>query len=307
MIREIVMRALSLLAPSEAALGLLHRAGRPYARRLVDTPGGPVAYAEAGSGPHVVVALHGTLTVLDDMLLALDGRLDGFRLIAFDRPGFGATGRRLLADAGVLRQARRLNHALDALNVGRAVLLGHSFGAAVATAMAMLAPKRALGVVALAPLVMPEVRLEHVLFGPRGIPIWGQAYSAVRHGGLDHALLPILWRAMFLPQAMPEAAAASLPFNLAGEAGATSRVGEDCLAAGPDLIAILANAPLLQKPVEVLGGGADLVINNALHGQMLAALAPRGRFCLLPGVGHMIHHAAPERVARAVAEVMATA
>ena len=43
-----------------------------------------------------------------------------------------------------------------------------------------------------------------------------------------------------------------------------------------------------------------LVVNNAVHGRLLACLAPKGRYTQLPGVGHMIHHAAPDRVIEAI-------
>ncbi len=284
---------------------LLARRGSPFERRFVTIDDTGLAYAERGAGEDVVVLIHGTLTALDDMLLALADPLRGRRLLAFDRPGFGLSPRRGALDAGVARQADLLNRALDVLGICRAILVGHSFGAAVALAMAMAAPERALGVVALAPLVMPEWRLEHLLFAPRGAPVAGGWLSGWSHGGVDRRLLPTLWRGMFLPQTMPARLEAVFPFALAGAARATRHVGEDCVAAGPDLLAMLMRAPSFPRPLSVLGGSADLVVNNRLHGQVLAGLTPRGRFTLLPGLGHMIHHAAPEAVAQAVAAVEA--
>ncbi len=294
------MSPLAALAPVSGE-GLLGRPGRPFTRQFVKTDDGAIAYARVGTGDRLVVLVHGVLTALDDMLLALADHLPGCQIIALDRPGFGQSPRRTGLDAGVLRQARRLNQALEALRLGPAVLVGHSFGAPVSLAMAMAAPDRFHGVVSLAPLVLPEARLEQLLFGPRGAPVLGGWLSGWRHAGVDQKLMPLLWRAMFLPQAMPPRLEADFPFALAGGAGATRWVGEDSLAVGPDLIALLAGAPRLETPLHVLGGSADLVVNNLLHGQLLAALAPRGRFTLLPGLGHMIHHVAPQTVAEAVA------
>jgi pimeloyl-ACP methyl ester carboxylesterase len=133
--------------------------------------------------------------------------------------------------------------------------------------------------------------------------VWGAALSEALHHGMDRGLLPMLWRAMFLPQIMPDEMGSRFPFALAGEAEATVRIGEDCLAAGLDLLTLLTMAPALATPLVVLGGAKDVVINNRLHGQVLATLAPSARFCLLPEVGHMIHHVAPESVAQAVEDV----
>lgn len=281
---------------------LLRRPGRPVGRQKIEVDGGAIAFADRGEGDVAIVLVHGVLTTLDDMVLALSDHLPDRRIIAFDRPGFGRSARRTSGDAGVLRQAERLNAALDALKIDTAVLVGHSFGGPVALAMAMAAPARALGVVALAPLVTPELRLEHMLFGPRGIPILGGWISGWSHAGLDEALLPLLWRTMYLPQTMPRTVEAEFPFALAGEAGAITRAGEDCLAAGPDLLTLLARAANFEPPLHVLGGSADLVVNNLLHGRALAAVAPRGRFTLLPGVGHMLHHVAPDVVSKAICE-----
>ncbi|WP_297509992.1 alpha/beta fold hydrolase [uncultured Caulobacter sp.] len=274
--------------------------GGEVARAFLEVGGHALAYAEVGQGRPLVL-IHGTLTTLDDMALALSDLLaPGRRLIAVDRPGFGRSGRDRLSGAGIFAQARGLWRGLDQLGVERPIIVGHSFGASVAVAMAVLRPAAVAGVVALAPLVIPEWRLEHLIFGPRAWPGSGDLLAATAHAGLDRGLLPILWRAMFLPQAMPPSMTRAFPFDLAGEAAATMRIGEDCLAVGPELLALLARVGALDVPLEILGGDSDLVVNNTLHGRLLAALAPRARFSPLPGVGHMIHHAAPEVVAAAV-------
>lgn len=276
----------------------------PMQRRFVEIGGQPLAYAETGEGPPVVL-IHGTLTALDDMALALfDPLRRRHRVIAVDRPGFGLSGRDWFSGAGVLRQAWRIGQALDRLDVQRPVVVGHSFGGAVAVAMAALRPESVAGVVSLAPLVLPELRLEHWIFGPRAWPGSGAWLAATAHESFDQALLPVLWRGMFSPQPMPAAVERRFPFELAGAADATMRVGEDCLAAGPDLMTLLALMSSLRVPLEVLGGDQDLVVDNHRHGRLLAALAPRGRFTALPGVGHMIHHAAPERVVQLVGCMM---
>lgn len=280
------------------------RRGCEVARRFVEVDGQPLAYVDEGEGPAVVL-IHGTLTALDDMVLALLAPLrPHHRVIAVDRPGFGHSGRERLTGAGVLRQAAIVSEALDQIGVERPVIVGHSFGGAVAVALAALLPETA-GVVALAPLALPEWRLEHWLFAPRASPGLGPAATAFAHATWDQALLPMLWRSMFLPQSMPDQVERDFPFALAGAAPATQWVGEDCLAAGPDLLALLAMAPTLAPPLEVIGGDADIVVNNALHGRMLARLAPKGRFTQLPGVGHMVHHAAPDSVVEAIGRLSA--
>ncbi|GGC93777.1 hypothetical protein GCM10010994_59450 [Chelatococcus reniformis] len=56
-------------------------------------------------------------------------------------------------------------------------------------------------------------------------------------------------------------------------------------------------------PVRVLAGTHDLVVNNHLHGAKLPHLMPAASIEWLDGLGHMLHHFAPEAVACAVEEL----
>lgn len=266
-----------------------------------------VAYREVGEGASVVL-IHGHLTTLEDMSLALEAQLrPGRRLIFFDRPGCGQSIRRRGLDAGVARQAQHLWSALDALGVEQPVLVGHSFGATVAIAMALRRPAATGGVVAVAPIVAPEFRLEHLLFTPRALP--GSELGLISAGRRlgDLGLLPLLWRAMYLPQAVPEAVLERFPFALAGDDAAIRFVGEDSTAAAADLAGLLLQAPWCAAPVTILGGDADLVVDNRRHGALLEALMPKARLQICPGLGHMLHHFASERIARAVEDLEASA
>ena len=73
--------------------------------------------------------------------------------------------------------------------------------------------------------------------------------------------------------------------------------------AGLDLARLLAAAQHCPTPVRFMGGDRDLVVRNGRHGRLLAALMPKADYVGLPGLGHMIHHFAPERVADAVVDL----
>jgi pimeloyl-ACP methyl ester carboxylesterase len=45
-----------------------------------------------------------------------------------------------------------------------------------------------------------------------------------------------------------------------------------------------------------MSGSSDFVVAPQLHAVPFAAAVPRAKLVILPGVGHMLHHAAAERV-----------
>ncbi|WP_369062269.1 alpha/beta hydrolase [Caulobacter sp. 73W] len=279
---------------SEATL--LERTGQLEPRRHVDLePGLRLAYADRGQG-RTVVLLHGLLTTLEDMMLALGPALDRRRVLAFDRPGLGQSRRRRGLDAGVARQAQHLWAALDKLQVRKPLIVGHSFGATVALAMAMRRPDDTAGVVALAPIVSPEPRLEHAIFAPRGFAFSEFGLVQACRYVSDRLLLPLLWRAMYLPQPMPPAVEETFPFALAGSDRATLFTGEDSFAGIADLYGLLRDAPACRTPIEILTGDQDAVVDYRRHSAMAAEILPKADLHVSPGLGHMLHHFAPERI-----------
>ena len=267
--------------------------GRPNQadRRIARGSGGRgIAYVEAGSGPDLVL-IHGALMTLEDMWLGPMTALSRhFRVIAVDRPGHGASDRVRFSDGSAWDQAAILHDALQGLGLHKPVVLGHSFGGAVALSYGMSFPDEVAGIVAVAPICFPELRLEQILFGPRAVPIAGDALAYTLGQVTDAALLPLLWRAMFLPQAMPERFAAEFPFQWARRPAPMIANAEDAAAMWTGLSRSALSYPTCKAPVHVLGGDSDLVVNNFFHGQNAAALIPGGRFDLVGGAGHMLHH-----------------
>ncbi len=265
---------------------------------FIQTPDGPIRYAQAGEGPDVVL-IHGAMTSVEDMVLGpFDALAQRFRVTAFDRPGYGATTRERLRGAPS-SQAAHLLAAMHALDLGAAVVIGHSFGGAVAMAMALSAPERLGGVLAISPIVFPELRLEHLLFGARAIPFAGEAIGYGPGRWMDAALLPILWPAMFAPQIMPPRFAAHYPFALASRPGPMLALGEEAVLALPDLAANAPRYRACKVPVEVFAGSRDWVTPPWGQATGLARAVPGAKLTVLPGLGHMVHHFAAHDVVEA--------
>jgi pimeloyl-ACP methyl ester carboxylesterase len=115
-------------------------------RRSVELAHGPLAYAEAGHGPNVVL-LHQTPRSSDEYrdvlpLLAAAGR----RAIAVDTPGFGGSAP-LSAAPSIDAWATAILTGLDNAAIDRCALVGHHTGGVIAVALAELAPARVAALV----------------------------------------------------------------------------------------------------------------------------------------------------------------
>ncbi len=60
----------------------------------------------------------------------------------------------------------------------------------------------------------------------------------------------------------------------------------------------------LAAPTVIMTGDRDMVVAPRRHAFAFAAAVPRAKLVVLPGVGHMLHHVAAERVIAEIEEVI---
>ena len=65
--------------------------------------------------------------------------------------------------------------------------------------------------------------------------------------------------------------------------------------------------PDIKVPVEVLHGTADMLVWSSIHSEPLARAIPDATLTLLPGTGHMPHHAVPDEITDAIHRAFARA
>lgn len=129
----------------------------PLIHHDVQTRGGRVHVAEAGTGP-VLVMLHGGgpgASGVSNYLQNLGALTQHFRVVLPDQPGFGESYRPtqddLDADSITQITVDAIFEALDHLDIDAFHLLGNSLGGAAAVAMAQQRPNRVSRLVLMAP------------------------------------------------------------------------------------------------------------------------------------------------------------
>jgi pimeloyl-ACP methyl ester carboxylesterase len=106
----------------------------------------------------------------------------GIRALAFDLKGHGLSGKPLgTAHYTLPSLARHVTDVLDALELDRVVLVGHSMGGAISLRLALDAPERVAGLVLPAPIGFGAVSWMHLIpwLAPRPVE-WAMPYLAFR-------------------------------------------------------------------------------------------------------------------------------
>lgn len=253
-------------------------------------------YEIAGSGPDLVL-IHGASGSLRDLTFTLRDQLtDRYRVIVVDRPGLGHSEG--LDDQSLKAQARAIKAGVAALGVTDPVVLGQSYGGAVALAWALDGGPRALVLVGSPSLPWPGdldiwYRVTSTALGRAvAVPL---ASAYVPDGYVRSATA-----AVFAPDPVPPGydAFLGLPLTLRRETLAANTAQVNALRA--ELVAMEPRYGALSLPVELIHGSADTIVPLAIHSGPLADLLPNVRLTVIDGAGHMPHHAHAAEVIAAI-------
>lgn len=288
-------------------------ARNPPEGQIVTVEGREVHVVVRGNGPDIVL-IHGAGGSSRDFTFDLADRLAGsYRVFVVDRPGFGWServtdnleGPWTTTSESPLEQARHLADAVRQLGAERPIVLGHSFGGAVAMAWALEA--RPAGVVILSGATMPW---------PGGID-WTYRVLGSLPGGaalppLVSAFLPRDYvdgtlEAVFRPQPVPDGYLNRAGVMMATRTATLRANARQVAALRPHVVEMSERYGSVNVPVEILHGTADNTVYAEVHAEPLAGLLPNATLTLLDGIGHMPHHSVPGDVIAAIDRVASRA
>jgi pimeloyl-ACP methyl ester carboxylesterase len=256
-------------------------------------------YLESGAGTPVVL-LHGNGSMIEDFVCSgvMDHAASGFRFIAFDRPGFGHSERPDGRAWGPSEQANLLLDALARLGVERPIVVGHSWGALVAVAMALARPDDVAGLVLMSGYYYPVPRAPAII-ASAAFPFGGDALRyAVRRMAAPDTL-----RRVFAPCIVPERFKRVYPLALAMRASQMKAVDEEAAMLPHAARALCRAYRDVSVPVHLIAGSDDRIVDTDLHSVRLHRELGTSTFHCVPGCGHMVHHAATETVISAIGSI----
>ncbi|MBD3803461.1 MAG: alpha/beta hydrolase [Thioclava sp.] len=226
-----------------------------------------------------------------------------YRVFVPDRPGFGWSDP--LEGDSITAQAELLQRAVVEAGARDPIVLGHSYGGAVAIAWAVTRPGT---LSALVPVAAPSQTWEDPLPALYQItaPPLGQAIAVpLISAWTPPDLLRSEVASVFEPQDMPDGYAEWFGPGMTLRAR-TMRVNARQRASLKDEIAaLIPHYPDLDLPVISLHGSADMIVGEQIHAVPFTRQVPGAELVSLPGVGHMLPHVALEETVAAVDRVAA--
>ena len=274
----------------------------PPRGRFLEVDGVRLHYLERGAGPPVVL-LHGNVVSAEDYVSSgvLERIAERHRVVAIDRPGFGYSDRPHGTLWTPAAQAELLPGAFAQLGLDRPVVVGHSWGTLVALALALDHPETVGGLVLLSGYYKPTVRVDVPLVAPPAVPVLGDVLRHTVSPLLGAALLPSNLKAMFAPLPVPDRFRREFPYGFPVRPGQIRAEAQDAVTMVPAVAAMRDRYQDLERlPVTILAGTEDRIVGVDGHAKWFHAAVPGSELRLIPGAGHMFHHAVPDQVAEAI-------
>lgn len=257
-----------------------------------------VHYEQIGTGPDVVL-IHGASGNTRDMMITLAPLLaDRYRVTVFDRPGLGYST--TISDTSPAGQAQILRDAAKALGVDRPVVLGHSYGGAVAMAWAVNHPDDIAALVDVSGAIYPWDGGVDWLYDLIGTRLGYHLGPAMLAAWAPESYMRKATASVFVPQQpldgyydLVGAPLVVRRSSMRANAMQVFDLNDHLIAQSPDYTA-------LTLPIEIVHGHSDDIVYLSVHSVQLAETLPQANLTVLRGEGHMPHHTAPAQIVAAV-------
>jgi pimeloyl-ACP methyl ester carboxylesterase len=276
----------------------------PAKGAFLEVDGVRLHYSDRGEGSPVVL-IHGNMVTGEDYDTSGVAEIlrETHRVIIFDRPGFGHSERPRNRIWTADQQADLLHRALQQLGVVRPVVVGHSWGAIVALAMAVRHEADTAGVVALSGYYFWTLRPDVLLVGVGALPVFGDILRYTLSPLLNWLAMPLVKRALFSPGPVPKRFKQEFSTAMAVRPSQIRATAEDGALMIPGALTLRDHYRDLTLPVVIIAGEGDKVVFKRRAEQLKAAVKGSVLY-VVQGAGHMIHYQATRQVTEAVEAVV---
>lgn len=253
-----------------------------------------------GSAPDLVL-IHGASGNTRDMTFRLAPALaDRFRVIVFDRPGLGYSDP-VSGSHGTLReQAGILQQVAAQLGAETPIVLGQSYGGAVALAWAVYHPDHISALISVAGVSHPWEGGLDAFYRLTSSSLGAALAVPLLTGFVPYSKIQTTLAEVFAPQDVPQG---YIDHFGPGLTLRRTSLRINALQRAHLKDEIRAQQPLYHKiqiPIEVIHCADDSTVGLNIHSKRLIAEVPTARLSELSGIGHMPHHLVTDEVVAAV-------
>jgi pimeloyl-ACP methyl ester carboxylesterase len=279
------------------------QAQNPPKGRFVAGDGVELHYTEHGDPSRpAVVLLHGNGAMVQEMELSglVELAAQNFRVLVFDRPGYGHSDRPPGRSYAPMAQARMVLDALRNLGVDRSIVLGHSWGAMVALSMALCEPQALRALVLASGYHTPTPRLDTLFLSTPAVPLLGTVLRHSLSPVLSRLLWPLMLRRLFGPAPVPERFRRDYPVWMALRPSQLQASAAESAMMQLQALRLRRQEGELAVPTVIVAGERDRMVRTRWQAERLHQRLPATRLHVVPGAGHMVHHTATESVMQAI-------
>jgi len=270
--------------------------------RFIDIEGTNLHFVIKGTGRPVVL-IHGNPGSCEDWSNVYSPLASRFCAFAFDRPGHGHSDRPTNnGNVTVEVQARLLRTALNQLRVKHPILVGHSWGAAMALIYSLSYPGDTSGLVLLAPAVYVSNDGVSFLSKMPAWPVIGDVLNALFTPLLSAWLVRNDLAKAFAPDKVPARYLRHTLAEWTRPRKVKSYSVDDALL-NSSLSRFAPRYSDLRLPVAIVTGDSDLIVPAKENALRLAEVLPRANLQILVKTGHQIPFVRPDAVVEAIESV----
>jgi pimeloyl-ACP methyl ester carboxylesterase len=256
-------------------------------------------YVDRGNGRPVVM-IHGNAGDLHDFEFgALDLLARNYHAIAFDLPGHGLSKMPRQTNGKIQEQAVILHQALTALGIKNPILVGHSWGGAIALAYALLYPHEISALVLLAPAAYSDHHHDAPLGLLLRLPLLSDVCITTLKPILARKLLERKLKNAFSPDPVPDDYLESAADVWLDRKHLKAFIRED-LMVDSSLQELSPQYQKIRAPVIIVTGDSDLTVSPEKNAFSLHQVIANSELVVIPHAGHQIPETHPEAVGRAV-------
>lgn len=272
----------------------------PPEGHLLQVNGHQVHAVVTGEGPDLVL-IHGSSGSTRDMTFQLAPALaDRYRVFVFDRPGLGYSDPVSETGATLSEQAALLSAAARQLGAEQPIVVGHSYGGAVALTWAVNHPDQISGLVALSAASHPWDTGLSTYYKVLSHPILGRILIPLITAFVGEARVEKELEAVFAPDPVPDGYMAHFGPEMTLRRSSMRANALQRRNLLDEIEALAPRYPEIAVPTEILHGNLDTAVGLRIHSIPLSEAIPGSQLDILDDHGHMIQHAAPQAVIDAI-------